>query len=123
MSIRVESLAFDCVDVARVGRFWADLLGAELGADPEGYLYIAASGPRPELLFLPVPEGKGGKNRLHLDLRPTGQDQEAEVARALELGARRSDIGQGEVSWVVLADPEGNEFCILRPLPEDEPSD
>lgn len=117
----MESVAIDCVDVERVGRFWADLLGAVLDAEAdEGYMYIAASGARPELLFLQVPDRKSGKNRLHLDLRPGGQDQAAEVARALELGARRVDIGQGEVSWVVLADPEGNEFCILRPLPQNE---
>jgi len=75
-------------------------------------------GVAPDLLFLRVPEAKAGKNRLHLDLRPggmTGQgDQAAEIARLEGLGARRVDLGQGEVSWVVMADPEGNEFCVLR---------
>jgi hypothetical protein len=65
----------------------------------------------PGLLFVPVPEPKESKNRLHLDFRP--QDQAAEVERLTELGARRIDIGQGSASWVVLADPEGNEFCVL----------
>ena len=74
-------------------------------------------GVSPDLLFVKVPDGKRGKNRLHLDLRPG--DQAAEVARLEGLGARRVDIGQGEQTWVVLADPEGNEFCVLRPLPTE----
>ena len=66
-----------------------------------------------------VPEAKSVKNRFHLDLRPG--DQAAEVARLVALGARRVDVGQGDVSWVVLADPDGNEFCVLKPLnPESE---
>ena len=73
-------------------------------------------GVAPDLLFLRVPESKDVKNRLHLDLRPT--DQAAEVARLESLGARRTDIGQGDdVTWVVLADPEGNELCVLRAIP------
>jgi hypothetical protein len=71
----------------------------------------------PDLLFLEVPEAKSVKNRLHLDLRP--DDQTAEVERVIALGARRVDVGQsGDVGWVVLADPEDNEFCVLRALPE-----
>ncbi len=69
-------------------------------------------GAVPDLLFLRVPEAKSGKNRLHLDLRPV--DQVAEVARLMELGARRVNVGQGaDVSWVVLSDPDGNEFCVI----------
>ncbi len=76
----------------------------------------SGDGRVPDLLFLRVPEGKPGKNRLHIDLRP--DDQAAEVARLTELGARRIDIGQRpDVTWVVMADPEGNEFCVLRALP------
>ena len=83
---------------------------------PEG---SAADGVAPDLLFLRVPEAKAVKNRLHLDLRP--EDQPAEVARLEGLGARRADVGQGaEVSWVVMADPDGNEFCVLRPLTAEE---
>ena len=73
------------------------------------------------ILFLEVHDERKVKNRLHLDLRP--DDQDAEVARLEELGAKRIDIGQGpEVTWVVMADPEGNEFCILRPRRPDEES-
>ena len=76
---------------------------------PEG---SKEDGVSPDLLFLKVPEPKRDKVRLHIDLRP--EDQAAEVARAEAMGATRVDIGQGEPTWVVLADPEGNEFCILR---------
>jgi hypothetical protein len=76
-----------------------------VGADEHTY---------PGLCFVPVPEGKTLKNRLHIDLDP--DDRDAEVERLLALGARRADVGQGDdVTWVVLADPEGNEFCVLRP--------
>jgi hypothetical protein len=69
----------------------------------------------PDLLFVRVSQEKAGKNRLHVDLRPC--DQTAEVARLEELGARRVDVGQGtDVSWVVMADRDGNEFWVLRPL-------
>ena len=70
----------------------------------------------PTLVFVTVPEGKTVKNRLHLDIRPVDGSSEAEVERLLGLGARHADIGQGEVPWVVLADPEGNEFCVLASL-------
>jgi hypothetical protein len=73
----------------------------------------------PGLVCNRVREGKAGKNRLHLDLRP--QDQAAEVARLEGLGVRRPDVGQGaDVTWVVMADPEGNEFCVLRPLAPEQ---
>ena len=75
-------------------------------------------GIAPDLIFLKVPEGKTVKNRLHLDLRPA--DQGAEVARLQALGARQVSIGQGDVSWVVMADPDGNEFDVLQPLTPDE---
>jgi hypothetical protein len=70
----------------------------------------------PALVFVTVPEAKTVKNRLHLDVRPVDGSHELEVERLVALGARRADIGQGEVPWVVLADPEGNEFCVLGPL-------
>ena len=79
-------------------------------------------GVSPDLLFLKVPDRKEVKNRLHLDLRPRGRD--AEVARLEGLGARRVSVGQGpEVAWVVMADPDGNEFCVLRALRPDEPTE
>lgn len=119
MGLRFESVVVDCNDLRRVAEFWAAVFGDQVqGPDEEGVLWLDASPAHPELLFVPVPESKSVKNRLHLDLRP--DDQAAEVQRVLDLGARRVDIGQGEVSWVVLADPEGNEFCILRARRPDE---
>lgn len=112
--LTIECLTVDCADPTALARFWADLLGWQVNTDDEGDVWISASEAGPaDILFLPTIDPRTVKNRLHLDLRP--DDQDAEVARALALGASRVDIGQsGEESWVVLADPEGNEFCILR---------
>jgi Glyoxalase-like domain len=120
MSLTFQNTVVDCNDAKRVGEFWAALLDRPLESEPEDpSVYGIDFGPEgPDLVFLTVPEAKQVKNRLHIDLRP--DDQEAEVRRALSLGARHVDIGQGEQTWVVLADPEGNEFCILRALRPDE---
>jgi Glyoxalase-like domain len=119
VSLRFECTVVDCNDAKRVGQFWADLLEKPLGSDEEGTEHWVDFGPEGrDLLFLTVPEAKAAKNRLHIDLRP--DDQAAEVERALSLGAHHVDIGQGKQTWVVLADPEGNEFCILRALRPDE---
>lgn len=102
----------DARDPVSLGRWWADALGwVVVNEDAEEFEIRPAADRLPGLLFELVPEAKAGKNRLHLDFRPA--DQDAEVERFLGLGATRADIGQGDVSWVVLADPEGNEFCIL----------
>jgi catechol 2,3-dioxygenase-like lactoylglutathione lyase family enzyme len=125
MAIRVQCLCFDTVDPDKLGRFWADVLGwRRTYEEPdEVVLEPPAGSPEdgvaPDLLFLRVPEPKAVKNRLHLDLRP--EDQEAEVRRIEGLGAQRVTVGQGpDASWVVLADPEGNEFCVLRALTAEE---
>ncbi|WP_210583953.1 VOC family protein [Streptomyces sp. GESEQ-35] len=113
MSLEWEQVVVDSADPAALGRWWADALGwVVLNDSPEEYEIRPREDRLPGLIFGPVPEGKTVKNRLHLDFRP--DDQEAEVARFLALGARHADIGQtGEESWVTLADPEGNEFCVL----------
>jgi hypothetical protein len=113
MPLTVEALDIDCANPAALAQFWADALGYEVqpSDDPGEVLASPTSGAGVPLLFLKVPEGKRAKNRLHLDLRPA--DQAAEVERLIGLGAGRVDIGQGDSSWVVLADPEGNEFCVL----------
>ena len=87
-------------------------------SDDEGVEIAGPPGSGPSLVFVPVPEAKTIKNRLHIDVNPVGCDQAQEVERLIGLGARRVDIGQGEQTWVVLADPEGNEFCVLRSRPE-----
>ena len=121
MSIRIQCMCIDTTDPGKLAEFWAAALGwrRTYEHDDEVVLEPPAGSPEdgvvPDLLFLRVPEDKSSKNRLHLDLRPA--DQSAEVARLEALGARRTDVGQGpDVGWVVLADPDGNEFCVLRPL-------
>jgi len=120
MGLAFETLAIDCSDPQRLAAFWCAALGyiQRDGSDPNEIAIVPDGGHGPEILFLRVPERKTLKNRLHLDLRP--DDQDAEVARILALGATRADIGQGQPTWVVLADPEGNEFCILRALTAGE---
>jgi len=115
MSSRIAVLAIDAVDPPQVADFWCQVLGwrvVEQSADGVGI--APPDGAWPTIDFLPVPEGKKVKNRLHLDLRADGVTTDAERERLLALGARQVDIGQGpDVSWVVLADLEGNEFCLL----------
>ncbi len=112
MSLAWEQVLVDAVDPVALGRWWADVLGWVVVNDDADEFEIRPSQDRlPGLLFAQVTEPKQSKNRLHLDFRP--DDQDAEVARLLAVGACRVDIGQGTVPWVVLADPEGNEFCVL----------
>ena len=120
MALLIDSLVIDCADPAVLAAFWAEALDYKNlpGDDPDEAAIVPKDGKGTQLLFGRVPEGKTIKNRLHLDLRP--DDQAAEVERVLALGAKKVDIGQGSPSWVVLADPEGNEFCILRALTPEE---
>ena len=122
MPTRLVHVVADAQDPARLARFWAALLGWEIADEtadevdvwPADYSY-----PDPvavPIVFVPVPERKTGKNRVHLDLATASAADQAEVvSRARDLGAGPADIGQGDVPWVVLADPEGNEFCVLEP--------
>ncbi|MEU6983463.1 VOC family protein [Streptomyces sp. NPDC046324] len=115
MAVRMYQLAVDSHDLPAQARFWAQVLDWRILFEAEDEIVIGADATAmPGMCFLPVSETKSVKNRLHIDLTP--DDQDAEVERILALGARRVDVGQGEdVTWVVLADPEGNEFCVLRP--------
>ncbi|HLJ66077.1 MAG TPA: VOC family protein [Chloroflexota bacterium] len=123
MSLRIQCLCIDSQNPSRIADFWEAALGwrRTYEQDDEVVLEPPVGSPEdgiaPDLLFLRVPEDKTVKNRLHLDLRP--RDQEAEVQRLIALGARRVSVGEPpEVSWVVLADPDGNEFCVLKALAE-----
>ncbi|MFH8801874.1 VOC family protein [Streptomyces sp. NPDC017936] len=112
MTLEWEQVIVDAADPVALGRWWAGALGWVTVHDaPDEYEIRPAPDRLPGLLFVPVPEVKTVKNRLHLDFRPV--DQRAEVERLLALGARHADVGQGEATWVTLADPEGNEFCVL----------
>jgi predicted enzyme related to lactoylglutathione lyase len=121
MASLVRHVTIDCADPYRISGFWARVLGSELSehdkpGDPEALVRSEGIG----LLFIRVPEGKAVKNRLHLDLQPQDRSRDEEVERILALGAvlvadqRRPD-GTG---WAVLADPEGNEFCVERSAAE-----
>ncbi|WP_213455116.1 VOC family protein [Rhizomonospora bruguierae] len=114
MGVRWEQVVIDAHDPARLARWWAEALGFTITYEQPDEVEIRRT-PEvlPGLVFVPVMGAKAVKNRLHIDLRP--DDQEAEVERLVNMGARHVDVGQGEqVGWVVLADPEGNEFCVLR---------
>jgi Glyoxalase-like domain len=113
MPLEWEQVIVDAADPAALGRWWATALEwVVVNDDPEEFEVRPAQHRLPGLLFVRVPEAKTLKNRLHLDFRP--DDQEAAVARLIDLGATRADVGQGEQTWVVLSDPEGNEFCVLQ---------
>jgi catechol 2,3-dioxygenase-like lactoylglutathione lyase family enzyme len=109
--------AINCDGSQEVGYFWAEALGWRLvwDQDEETAIQSPSGGSKMSWGGPPV-RTKTGKNRLHLDIAPSaGGDQEAEIDRLVTLGATRVDIGQGDVSWVVMADPDGNEFCVLAP--------
>ncbi len=120
MACRFTELIIDARDPKSLVRFWADVLQWEIGRskeDPPGEEIAWLKPPSPAvplIVFVPVPDEKAVKNRMHIDVSPTDRSRDDEVERILALGARRADIGQGDVSWIVLADPEGNEFCLLR---------
>lgn len=110
--LRIAVVAFDCREPRVLAHFWAALLGGTVELDPSGDATVHLPGA-PALDFFRVPEPKSVKNRLHLDLRGASYDEA--VGTALALGAGRADDIYAGGSWQVLRDPEGNEFCILRP--------
>lgn len=121
MTIAINSLTVDSRDPRAVAAFWSAALDWPILYDSADEVMIAPFDERKPgvfpVLFLKNPDDKRVKNRWHFDLAP--EDQAAEVARLEDLGARRADIGQGEVDWVVMADVEGNEFCVLKSLPKE----
>jgi len=123
MGLALAQLCIDSHDPSSLARWWADVLGWRVAEEDEDEVDLE---PPPGVaatpwLFLRVPDAKRVKNRLHVDVRPPdGSDQATELERLLALGAVRVDIGQGpDVTWHVLADPEGNEFCLLRSTPSE----
>ena len=130
MSLRFYTIVVDCHDIAAQGRWWAETLDYTIVYEDENEVAIIPKWVDAEariatdkewrrqlqgLVFVPVAEGKEVKNRLHIDLAPhKTQDRDAEIASLIERGATRIDVGQSaDVTWTVLADPEGNEFCVL----------
>ena len=127
MALDVATLTIDCHDPRALARWWGSALDWKITyetppEESDNDLEVAIgpkSGAVWDFLFIQVPDEKVVKNRLHLDLRP--EDQQAEVDRLLAMGAKKVNVGQGDdVTWVVMADPEGNEFCILRALTPEE---
>jgi catechol 2,3-dioxygenase-like lactoylglutathione lyase family enzyme len=126
MTSRLTELSVDCHDPRRLAAFWSDVLGYKVIYDRDDLVEIGPweptaeavrGGPQPPTVFFArVPEDKVVKNRVHFDVSPVDATRDEEVERLIALGARRVDVGQGEQTWVVLADPEGNEFCVLRTL-------
>ncbi|MFD3698085.1 VOC family protein [Streptomyces sp. NPDC058646] len=121
MACRISEIVIDAEEPDRLAAFWCDVLGyVELGREADGSIQIGppgvgSGGAQPTLVLNAGREPRRGKLPLHIDVNATDRDQEAELARLLALGAVRADVGQsGEESWHVLADPEGNEFCLLR---------
>jgi len=120
--LRLQAITVDAHDPRALAQFWAEVLGWKIGEgvnELEVWIERELGDPKntgfPDILFLKNSDVKNVKNRLHLDLRP--DDQDAEVRRLEKLGAQRIEIGQSadpDTSWVVMADPEGNEFCVLR---------
>lgn len=110
------SIVVDAREPGRLARWWAEVLGYSIVFEARDEVAIARDASTyPGMVFVSVPEEKAGKNRIHVDLNP--DDQEAEVRRLEGIGARRVEVGQScrepPARWVVLADPEGNEFCVL----------
>lgn len=121
MACRITELVIEATDPERLAAFWSEVLGyVELGREDDGSIEIGPpgagfGGPQPTLVFSPYNAPRAGKLRLHIDVSATDRDQDAELERLLALGARPADVGQtGTENWQVLADPEGNEFCLLH---------
>ncbi|MFQ6142340.1 VOC family protein [Streptomyces seoulensis] len=121
MACRISELVLDCADPERLAVFWCEVLGyVEVGREDDGSIEIGPpgvgfGGPQPTLILSPGEHARAGKLPLHLDVNATDRDQDTELERLLALGARPADVGQsGTEDWHVLADPEGNEFCLLR---------
>lgn len=121
MASRIGDIIVDCHDPELLASFWSAVLGYRVFARDETGVAIRGATVSPDILFLRVPEPKAVKNRLHFDVCPTDRDQEAELTRLLGLGAKRSGI-TGSGSWIVLEDPEGNEFCLMSKRIPAEPA-
>jgi|SRR5579859_715846 len=115
MAVRFYQLVIEARDPRSIARFWAAVLDQQVLYESDDEVIVGSDEHcYPGFCFVPVPERKIFKNRLHIDLDP--DDRDAEVERIIALGARRADVGQApDATWAVLADPEGNEFCVLRP--------
>ena len=123
MTSRLTAWVIDCRDAERLAEFWCAVLGYRIVGRDGSDVEIAGDRGAPSILFERIPHDvKLHKNRVHLDVNAVDVDQATELQRLLDLGATHVDIGQGDQTWVVLADPEGNEFCLLRSTVAGEPT-
>ncbi|MBU2663456.1 VOC family protein [Actinoplanes bogorensis] len=122
MTSRIGDMVVDCADPELMARFWSEALGYRIFARDDTGVAIRGATTSPDILFIRVPEPKTVKNRLHYDICPTDRSQADELERLLALGARRSTTIIGSGSWIVLEDPEGNEFCLMSKQIPAEPA-
>jgi predicted enzyme related to lactoylglutathione lyase len=117
MPVRLHHIVIDTHDLPGLARFWTQALDWKVLSEREHEIIIGTDeNADVGICFMPVTDAKIVKNRVHLDITTAAEDRDQEIERLLALGARRADIGQtGAESWTVLADPEGNEFCVIRP--------
>ena len=117
MTVTLHHIVIDAHDLRGLADFWSAALGWQVLSEREREVVIGPDVTAPVgICFMPSPDGKTVKNRVHLDLTATAEERDGEIARLLALGARPADVGQtGTETWTVLADPEGNEFCVVRP--------
>jgi predicted enzyme related to lactoylglutathione lyase len=117
MPVTLHHVVVDAHDLPKLARFWTQALGWTVLSERPREIVIGPDVTAPVgICFMPVTDPKTVKNRVHLDLTTSATDRDKEIERLIALGARRVDIGQtGNESWTVLADPEGNEFCVIRP--------
>ncbi len=117
MGSHLREIVIDCSDPGAVSAFWSEVLGWEVRSEGQWFWMVAPGADENKdlsLVFLPVPEAKTVKNRVHIDVSPMGCSQAEELVRLLSLGATQIDDRQDGQSWIVLSDPEGNEFCLLH---------
>ena len=122
MASRIGEIAIDCSDPVAAADFWCEALGYRITDQDDTGVAIAGDPSAPTILLMVTSDVKAHKNRIHLDICPVDTTQDEEVARLEQLGARRIDIGQGDVSWVVMEDPVGNEFCVMATVLPPEPA-
>jgi catechol 2,3-dioxygenase-like lactoylglutathione lyase family enzyme len=132
MTSRLTEVIVDCHDMSRLADFWCEVLGYERTSSGDGWLAISAPGEQPSvstwrvapqppvMAFVRVPESRSKKNRVHVDVTPIDVTQADEVQRLIGLGATHSDVGQSGTPWIVMADPEGNEFCVMPDVMGEE---
>jgi catechol 2,3-dioxygenase-like lactoylglutathione lyase family enzyme len=122
VTVRIGEIAIDCSDPVAAAHFWCEALGYRITDQDDTGVAIAGASEAPTILLMESTDQKQHKNRVHFDVCPVGTSQAAEVRRLEALGARRIDIGQVDVSWVVMEDPVGNEFCVMATMLPAEPA-